>query len=818
MNCSTRVFTWLVAICATVAITLGSAEGAQRQAAAQMPIHILYVNHVEVESVIDYMPPLIEGTTYSTTTARYNYTKSQLEWEMSQAESVGARISFQMSGAYAARAKMEGDSALWAAHLAAGHNLGVHSHSFLQGADPTQWTYKLVASQAEIEQHWHDNHDLVASLVGADQLWHGESHYECPTCWVDLGYNLRAIEEMVPIPRGQHIVWTVERRTDGIVTYPHFPQPGEASYHGPDERRIFFDLRFPQLKKEFLLVYMEWLERERLSLPQQVWSWGWCNHGGRSTETYAAGIADLLTWMHDNFTSQTSPRGNVIARFVNDHELKGVFEDYEAAGGEPLPTDTATDQFPYLAWALRDCGVIEERTGTLGVPGVRVFEMLRDAAQNPSDPNKSVLLLFRETDGADIVNLGGILTAMGQTGASLIATNVKTGVILPAVADQINVGSTPVVLEVGPPAVAGTQMILLFNPSSGIDIVAHIHRPTGFDPLRTYPGVVMVPGGSGAGNSFDLSGLAAAVADSGFIVMHFDPDGRGLSTDSGSYTTEDYDGYIQQDGLRQVTRFLSGLPEVDPARIGIFSQSYGITMASGVLARYPDDPPLHFLLDFEGPHNRTATAQINGGHVPHDTADVAFWSEREADRFMPLIQTTYLRIQTERDHNAKITDNHHAITLINAATDSAYGGEGNCSWTRVNTASLNDPNQIYSLSQPPIWISESLDNPASMRGIQIGLLRELTEVGSPDNCCVSRVGDANGAGGDEPTIGDVSAMIDAKFITGTCDGILNCLSEADINQSGAAAPICDDVTIGDISMLIDYLFITGPSMGLSNCL
>jgi plastocyanin len=86
------------------------------------------------------------------------------------------------------------------------------------------------------------------------------------------------------------------------------------------------------------------------------------------------------------------------------------------------------------------------------------------------------------------------------------------------------------------------------------------------------------------------------------------------------------------------------------------------------------------------------------------------------------------------------------------------------------------------------------------------------------SCCQIRVGDANSSGDDEPTIGDISVMIDAKFITGTCAGILNCLDEADINQSGAGAATCADVTIGDISYLIDYLFITGPSLGLANCL
>jgi hypothetical protein len=84
-------------------------------------------------------------------------------------------------------------------------------------------------------------------------------------------------------------------------------------------------------------------------------------------------------------------------------------------------------------------------------------------------------------------------------------------------------------------------------------------------------------------------------------------------------------------------------------------------------------------------------------------------------------------------------------------------------------------------------------------------------------CCVDRVGDVNGSGGDEPTIGDVSALIDAKFISGICVGSVACLTEADVNQSASGAPTCDDLTIGDISTLIDYLFITGSSLGLPDC-
>jgi hypothetical protein len=84
-------------------------------------------------------------------------------------------------------------------------------------------------------------------------------------------------------------------------------------------------------------------------------------------------------------------------------------------------------------------------------------------------------------------------------------------------------------------------------------------------------------------------------------------------------------------------------------------------------------------------------------------------------------------------------------------------------------------------------------------------------------CCIGRVGDANGASGDEPTIGDVTIMIDALFI-GENWSVIPCLAEADINQSGGPDPTSSDITIGDVSYLIDYLFIAGEVIGLPDCL
>jgi hypothetical protein len=86
-------------------------------------------------------------------------------------------------------------------------------------------------------------------------------------------------------------------------------------------------------------------------------------------------------------------------------------------------------------------------------------------------------------------------------------------------------------------------------------------------------------------------------------------------------------------------------------------------------------------------------------------------------------------------------------------------------------------------------------------------------VTTPETCCQGTMrGDANNSGADMPTIGDISAMIDAKFIRQTCVGIIPCPTEADVNGSSQTIEAtCADVTIGDISLMTDFLFVTGPA-------
>lgn len=226
---------------------------------------------------------------------------------------------------------------------------------------------------------------------------------------------------------------------------------------------------------------------------------------------------------------------------------------------------------------------------------------------------------------------------------------------------------------------------------NGNKLYSHIHKSADASAGNKSPGLVIVPGGSGAGTQFD-SGEADDIVRRGFIVMHFDPEGRGRSEGR-----ENYNGYIHQDDLYAVILYLKSLPEVNGNNIGVFTRSYGINMGAGTLARYPE-LGVKYLIDWEGPSNRTQHYQdwnadgiAPDSHIPEikegkiKITDDWFWNEREASTFISKVTVDYLRIQGEIDH---VQGRHkgHAIDMLNSATS------GKSAWTRCND---NLPNILY---------------------------------------------------------------------------------------------------------------------------
>lgn len=244
-------------------------------------------------------------------------------------------------------------------------------------------------------------------------------------------------------------------------------------------------------------------------------------------------------------------------------------------------------------------------------------------------------------------------------------------------------------------SVSSTQLKLR-NPTSGARLWAKVLHPADASREKRYPAIVLIPGGLGCGSDMERTPEPSYYASRGFVVGLFDPDGRGKSKGK-----KDHNGKIQQDGLHQFLKEIAKLEYVQRNNIGVVSQSYGIVLACGMLARYPDDPPVKYLIDIEGP---SRFVRYNDPFLRKDfgTHPAEWWREREAIRWIDKITCMYLRIQKEKDH-AYGQYKGHALEMMKAATHTRYGGKGSSPWTCINSPQDNKPNRAYSPGDNPRW-------------------------------------------------------------------------------------------------------------------
>jgi hypothetical protein len=263
------------------------------------------------------------------------------------------------------------------------------------------------------------------------------------------------------------------------------------------------------------------------------------------------------------------------------------------------------------------------------------------------------------------------------------------------------------------------------------------HPDPAVHPGLCFPAVVLVPGGINPGRLYALGGNAQLLSAAGMVVVTFNAEGR--ADDSGldirSEGTEDFNGHRNQDGLAAIVRYVAQLGYVDPENLGLKTQSYGISMGAGALARHPD-LPVKYLIDGEGPPNSFVTCQepwtldedpsndkhetVKGilGHysTERDTsaANRAFWETREAIRTIGQFRGRYLRLQAEWDHSqppskpSELETFHlppiwwrarHTAMMVQAAID------GGVPWVRVNLQQQGNPvSAVYNDAVEPVFL------------------------------------------------------------------------------------------------------------------
>lgn len=237
----------------------------------------------------------------------------------------------------------------------------------------------------------------------------------------------------------------------------------------------------------------------------------------------------------------------------------------------------------------------------------------------------------------------------------------------------------------------GENRYWVINQTSGARLSV-IFYPQSWDGVNALPTLILMPGGIGKSDT----STASRLSEQGFLIIIFDADGRIRSEGE-----ENYNGFVTQDGLASVILASMSLSGLDQEQFDLVSYSYGITAASGTLARYPG-LPIDFLIDWEGPIDRNYTtggcAEVFHGIEWQPCTNDEWWSEREAVNFIGELDIPYQRIQTQTDHVQPTND--HAIEIVNAAILAGVP------WVRLNNY---PPNQIFDLTNPPLMIPDEQD-------------------------------------------------------------------------------------------------------------
>lgn len=121
-------------------------------------------------------------------------------------------------------------------------------------------------------------------------------------------------------------------------------------------------------------------------------------------------------------------------------------------------------------------------------------------------------------------------------------------------------------------------------------------------PDLSFAALIYVPGGINPGRQWPLGREATLLARAGMVALSFNAEGR--IDDSGqdilSGGSNDYNGFRNQDRLLALVQYAADLDCVDDDNTGLYSMTFGISMAAGCAGRYPE-APIKCLFDAEGP-------------------------------------------------------------------------------------------------------------------------------------------------------------------------------------------------------------------------
>lgn len=354
--------------------------------ACEPPINVFLVLH------IDELGELGKES-FKPDTGMYQRTKKEIDWLMEEAVRHDLHFTSLYNGWFTKWALDSGDLSQFETLLSSGHEIGSEAHKITYDPASDSWIYHY----AEIStfgrpnydpdlarQCWEDSSKLVNSVL--ERIgYKGQNKVMCSTA-ISLPDERNLMNEFCfQVAAGNrleagvnylgHMPWNPWRASNSDepgyevaedLSSPYISLNHAAQVGGSESHDVAATL--PQLKRQFIQLYVEWLSRERTGADDRVWSFGFVTHPNHG-DSYNQDLAVFLDWLDTYFIGHLSPYGNTIARYAT---VSSIAEEFFAWENEHIGISSFNyvdgDPYPYTfsIFAEKLAGADYERHVDLG--------------------------------------------------------------------------------------------------------------------------------------------------------------------------------------------------------------------------------------------------------------------------------------------------------------------------------------------------------------------------------------------------------------------------------------------------------------------
>lgn len=299
------------------------------------PINVLFVLHFD--------PPgrdfEVEGKECLNV---YTTSRDELVWLLDFADRTGVKMTALFNGYYMQLALRRNELEPIERLVREGHEIGTHAHSICYDKKEDKW-FKCPDAPDTWFRDAKVAIDTVLKEIGAQGnramcAMFGREEYELEDDLMkkygyDIGIGNRP---EIALNYFGHIVWNPwrarcsnlkghaleEDKSVGFVSIDHRAQIGSTTSHGG------VDSRSDTLKRQFLMLYVEWKYREIRNYEDKVWTWGVVHHPNYG-DRYNDHIEDFFSWLNKYFINKRTPSGNLIAVYSTASEVADQYYEWE---------------------------------------------------------------------------------------------------------------------------------------------------------------------------------------------------------------------------------------------------------------------------------------------------------------------------------------------------------------------------------------------------------------------------------------------------------------------------------------------------------